>query len=122
GGSPGEVSDREHVAEIGDDLTAEADREPGRDDVLHRVDETAVAGHVGEAHRRRGRERAGDEQDQEVAPLESERRDDGPLPLPGGHVALGVQCSSAVIGCGSSIGNPVTTVLVPFTSYTTSIL
>ena len=68
-----DVANREDVAEIGNDLAAEADGEPGRDDVLHGVDEPAVAGHVGEPHRRRQRERAGDEQDQEVPPLELER-------------------------------------------------
>src|SRR5919201_887253 len=36
---PRDVPNGEHVAQVGDDLAAEANREPGGDDVLHRVHE-----------------------------------------------------------------------------------
>ena len=71
----GDVAHREHVAQIGNNLAAEADGEPRRHDVLHRVVERAVAGHVGEPHRRGKGERSRDQQDQEVVALELERSD-----------------------------------------------
>ncbi len=105
-----DVADREHVAEVGEHLAAEADGEPGRDHVLHGVHEPPVARHVGEPHRRRERERAGDEQDQQVVPLERER--DGAcllrLSLPTVH-----DLPWASIGSSPRIGNPDPTVLVP---------
>ena len=110
-----DVAHREDVPEVGEHLAAETDGEPGRDDVLHGVDEPAVARHVGEPHRRRERERAGDEQDQQVAPLELERGDARLRLSLLERSRLAVHRSRASIGSSSRIGNPDSTVLFPST-------
>ncbi len=83
-----DVANGEHVAQVGNNLAPEADREPGRDDVLDSVHESPVAGSVREPHRRRQRQRAGDNEDQKVPPLELERRGHRAWSLSDGHTSL----------------------------------